>query len=177
MAWLRAAPDHASSHPDLRSEQQRIQEVVKAEEERFAETLDTGVAKIREYLEVNRNATEKVADGKFLFTLYDTYGFPLDLAQEVLQESGWSVPQASLDAYEAEMASQRERARAGAAFGGGEEAESTRLFGELSTEVPAVEFVGYQTLNAPARILVMVKIGRRLREAVAGDEVEVILDR
>ncbi len=167
----------APTYPELRTGQPRIQEVAKAEEERFAETLDTGVAKIREYLEANRNATGKVADGKFLFTLYDTYGFPLDLAQEVFQESGWSVPQASLDAFEREMAAQRERARAGAAFGGGEDAESARLFGDLSSEVPAVEFVGYQALNAPARILVMVRGGRRLREAAAGDEVEVILDR
>jgi alanyl-tRNA synthetase len=167
----------APTYPELRSEQQRIQEVVKAEEERFAETLDTGVAKIREYLEVNRNATPKVADGKFLFTLYDTFGFPLDLAQEVLQESGWSVPQASLDAYEAEMASQRERARAGAAFGTGEEGESARIYAELSAQVPSVEFVGYEALATPARLLVMVKGGRRVREATAGDEVEAILDR
>ncbi len=167
----------APAYPELEKEKKRVQEVAKAEEERFAETLDMGIAKIREYLEANRSATDKVVDGRFLFTLYDTYGFPTDLAQEVFQESGWSVPQASLDAYEREMEAQRERARAGAAFGAGEEDESARIFADLSAQVPAIEFVGYQTLNTPARILVMVKGGRRLREAVAGDEVEVILDR
>jgi len=167
----------ASAYPELQKEKQRVQEVVRAEEERFAETLDTGVAKIREYLEVNRNAREKVADGKFLFTLYDTYGFPFDLAQEVFQESGWSVPQESLDAYDAEMAAQRERARAGAAFGAGEEGESAKIYAELTGQMPAVEFVGYEALASPARLLVMVRGGRRLREAVAGDEVDVILDR
>ncbi|MBI3028611.1 MAG: alanine--tRNA ligase [Candidatus Rokubacteria bacterium] len=166
----------AGAYPELRREQPRIQEVVKTEEERFAETLDTGVAKIREYLEANRGAKERVADGRFLFTLYDTYGFPLDLAQEVFQEAGWSVPQTSLDAYESEMERQRERARASAAFGA-EEEESAKLYAELSAEIRAPEFLGYESLAAPARILVMVRAGRRLREAVAGDEVEVILDR
>ncbi len=167
----------APAYPELRPERARIQEVVKTEEERFAETLDTGVAKIREYLEASRGATTKVADGRFLFTLYDTYGFPLDLAQEVFQESGWSVPKESLDAYEAEMERQRERARASAAFGTGEDAESARLYGELSAQLQPSEFLGYDSLAAPARILVMVRDGQRRREAVAGEEVEVILDR
>ena len=164
------------AYPELAREQPRIQEVVKTEEERFAETLDTGVAKIREYLEANRGAKERVADGRFLFTLYDTHGFPLDLAQEVFQEAGWSVPQASLDAYEAEMERQRERARASAAFGA-EAEESAKLYGELSTQIRPPEFLGYESLATPARILVMVRAGHRLREAAAGDDVEVMLDR
>jgi len=166
----------AGAYPELAREQPRIQEVVKTEEERFAETLDTGVAKIREYLEANRGAKERVADGRFLFTLYDTHGFPLDLAQEVFQEAGWSVPQASLDAYEAEMERQRERARASAAFGA-EAEESAKLYGELSTQIRPPEFLGYESLATPARILVMVRAGHRLREAAAGDDVEVMLDR
>ena len=166
----------AGAYPELAREQPRIQEVVKTEEERFAETLDTGVAKIREYLEANRGAKERVADGRFLFTLYDTHGFPLDLAQEVFQEAGWSVPQASLDAYEAEMERQRERARASAAFGA-EAEESAKLYGELSTQIRPPEFLGYESLAAPARILVMVRAGHRLREAAAGGDVEVMLDR
>ena len=166
----------AGAYPELAREQPRIQEVVKTEEERFAETLDTGVAKIREYLEANRGAKERVADGRFLFTLYDTHGFPLDLAQEVFQEAGWSVPQASLDAYEAEMERQRGRARASAAFGA-EAEESAKLYGELSTQIRPPEFLGYESLAAPARILVMVRAGHRLREAAAGGDVEVMLDR
>ena len=166
----------AGAYPELAREQPRIQEVVKTEEERFAETLDTGVAKIREYLEANRGAKERVADGRFLFTLYDTHGFPLDLAQEVFQEAGWSVPQASLDAYEAEMERQRERARASAAFGA-EAEESAKLYGELSTQIRPPEFLGYESLATPARILVMVRAGHRLREAAAGGDVEVMLDR
>ena len=75
------------------------------------------------------------------------------------------------------MEAQRERARAASSFGATEEAESAPIFGQLSSEIPRPEFLGYESLAAPARILVMVHAGRRLREAVAGDEVEVILDR
>ena len=180
----------AGAYPELEKEKGRVQEVVKAEEERFAETLDTGVAKIREYVEANRGAAERVADGKFLFTLYDTYGFPLDLAQEVFQEAGWSVPQASLDAYEEEMASQRERARAGATFGAlpiheysgghpfyaGSVAPGQDLISFLNA-LPETGFLGYDTLTAPAKILAMVVGGRQKAEVTLGDKVEIILDR
>jgi alanyl-tRNA synthetase len=178
------------TYPELRSEKARVQEVIKTEEERFAETLDTGVGKIREYLEANRGAKERVADGRFLFTLYDTYGFPLDLAQEVFQEAGWSVPQASLDAYEAEMERQRERARAGATFGAlpiheymgghpfyaGSVAPGQELLSFLNA-LPETGFLGYDALTAPAKILAMVVGGRRKTEATQGDKVEIILDR
>ncbi len=177
-------------YPELRTEKARVQEVIKTEEERFAETLDTGVAKIREYLEANRGARERVADGRFLFTLYDTHGFPLDLAQEVFQEAGWSVPQASLDAYEAEMERQRERARAGATFGAlpiheymgghpfyaGSVAPGQELLSFLNA-LPETGFLGYDALTAPAKILAMVVGGRRKTEATQGDKVEIILDR
>jgi alanyl-tRNA synthetase len=164
-------------YPELAEKSFQAQAVVQAEEERFAETLDTGMAKIREYLASQPRSTPRIADGKFLFTLYDTYGFPLDLAQELFQDSGWAVPEASLRDYEAAMASQRERARAGSAFGAGEAEESAALFQELAGLFPAIEFLGYDSLTAPARILAIVADGRRLVEAAAGAEVELILDR
>jgi alanyl-tRNA synthetase len=119
-----------------------------------------------------------VVDGHFLFTLYDTYGFPRDLAEEILQDQGWVVSEETERTWEAEMEAQRQRARAGAAFGAGEEGgETAGLYQRLSAELPSVEFVGYDTLASPARILAMVAGTRRVREAAAGDEVEVILDR
>ena len=76
-----------SVYPELVDHRARVAETVRLEEERFAETLDTGVAKIREYLEERRAPADRIVDGKFLFTLYDTYGFPVDLAQEVFQDA------------------------------------------------------------------------------------------
>ena len=98
------------AYPEIREAHARVAETVKLEEERFAETLDLGMAKIDEYilseggntsLPTHLTATSgavgpPVVDGKFLFTLYDTHGFPGDLAQEVFQDKGWSVPPESL---------------------------------------------------------------------------------
>ena len=169
------------AYPELAPERQRVQDAVRTEEERFAETLDIGTQKIADWLAAHAGAGERVVDGRFLFTLYDTYGFPMDLAEEVFQDAGWRVTDATRAAAEAEMEAQRERARAGAAFGAGDDTEAAAVYARLSAEVPPVEFVGYGTLTAPARILAIVDAAgggaRRVGEAEAGAEVEMILDR
>ena len=163
--------------PEIREHHPRVAETVRLEEERFAETLDLGMEKIREYLAPRTGDTKKVVDGKFLFTLYDTHGFPTDLAQEVFQDAGWAVPPESLAAFEAEMAAQRERARAGGSFQAAGEDRSGALYQRLSSELPKPEFLGYGGLTAPARVLAMVEGDRRRPEAVMGETVEVVLDR
>jgi len=171
-----AADVMGAAYPELVEHRARVAETVRLEEERFADTLDTGMVRIQEYLEDQASSTERLVDGKFLFTLYDTYGFPLDLAQEVFQDTGWRVTEGSLQAFNAEMEAQRERARASAGFGGEADA-AAEVYRDLITRLPGVEFLGYESLAAPASIRAMVMQGRRVREAVAGDEVEVILDR
>jgi len=171
------------AYPELSAEQARIQHAVRQEEERFAETLDTGTLKIKDYLDAHASDTRRVVDGRFLFTLYDTYGFPMDLAEEVFQDAGWRVTDATRAAADAEMEAQRTRARAGGSFvlrpGGGELALTG---GEpVLSDLPPTEFVGYDSLSSPARILAIVDASsdgpRRLPEAVEGAEVEMILDR
>jgi alanyl-tRNA synthetase len=198
-----------TAYPEVITEMPRVQAAVRAEEERFAETLDIGMRKIDDYLEAHRADRQQVVDGHFLFTLYDTYGFPRDLAEEILTDKGWAVTDETQAIWDAEMEAQRERARAGASFGarasfdaktrfetdaGGERAggarfaaaETSRVNAEvggpdamvaLARELPETEFVGYESLTAPATILAMVADGRRRREVIAGDEVEIILDR
>src|SRR5438105_14828224 len=85
VAWVTDVMRDA--YPELVSMQSRIEETIRGEEERCAETLDLGMAKIREYLDSHGGDRRKVVDGKFLFTLYDTHGFPTDLAQEVFQDA------------------------------------------------------------------------------------------
>ena len=172
------------AYPELATERPRVEQTVKTEEERFAETLDTGMRLIEEYDEAQRRTASPGVtslSGNFLFKLYDTYGFPRDLAEEIFRDKGWLVTDATQAAYEAEMKAQRERARAGAAFGPGADAEAAAIYARLAAELPRVEFVGYDTLAAPARILAIVEAGggglRRVREATAGAEVEMILDR
>src|SRR5438046_1387 len=175
------------AYPELTTERARVEETVRTEEERFAETLDLGMRLIEEYDEAQRRerppsvTSPRTLSGEFLFRLYDTYGFPRDLAEEIFRDKGWLVTDETHAAYEAETAAQRERAAAGAAFGTGEDAEAASVYARLAAEVPRVEFVGYDTLAAPARILALAGAteGRpsRGREATAGAEVEMILDR
>jgi alanyl-tRNA synthetase len=164
------------AYPEVRDARARVAETAKLEEERFAETLDLGTAKIREYLETHARETSRVVDGTFLFTLYDTHGFPTDLAQEVFEDAGWSVTPESLAAFESQMEAQRERARAAASFGaaGG---DGVAIYQQLSAELPRPSFLGYTELAAPARILAMVADGQRRSEAREGDRLELILDR
>ena len=192
-----------AAYPEIVEAQGRVADVVKQEEERFAETLDLGMAKIREYILNNGGNVQvetppgvrppahqvasgavgpvgmpKVVDGKFLFTLYDTHGFPTDLAEEVFEEKGWSVPPEALQQFEAEMEAQRERARAGASFGTTHDADgSVEIYRQLSTQIPKPQFLGYSELASPARILALVAEGKRLSEAGQGQTVEIILDR
>ena len=167
------------AYPEIVDARGRVADAVKQEEERFSETLGLGTAKIREYLEAHAHDPRKIADGKFLFTLYDTHGFPTDLAQEVFQDAGWTVPPEALRQFEAEMETQRERARAGASFGAAAaEGDGTvEIYRQLSAQIAKPEFLGYTQLATPARILAMVGEGRRLTEAEQGQVVEVILDR
>ena len=170
-----------TAYPEIAADRARIQDAIRTEEERFAETLDTGTVKIKDYLAEHAADTRRVVDGRFLFTLYDTYGFPMDLAEEVFQDAGWRVTEATRAAADAEMEAQRARARAGAAFGGGEDAAASAIYQRLGTEIPSTEFVGYDSLSSPARVLAIVDAGsggaRRLTETGEGAEVEMILDR
>ncbi len=171
-------------YPELVEQRSRVAELTRLEEERFAETLDRGLERIAAEAQ-SAGSWPRTAPGahrvpgKVLFTLYDTYGFPVDLAQEVLQERGFTVTPETQAEYDQEMEAQRERARASATFGAGgaEGEEGASAYQTLLGDVPKAEFLGYEAMTAPARILAMVAGGRRRREAVAGDEVEVILDR
>jgi alanyl-tRNA synthetase len=167
------------AYPAIVSERDRIIEVVRQEEEQFAKTLDNGMRRIEEYAQAQGAGRGRPIDGRFLFTLYDTYGFPRDLAEEILVDQGWRVGDETESTWTQEMEAQRERARAKATFGADEDvSETVALYQQIGGALARPQqFVGYETLTSPATIVAMVANGRRVREAAAGDEVEVILDR
>ena len=175
VAWV--GEGMGAAYPEIVAERPRIEDAVRGEEERFAETLDSGMRRIDDYLRAEGEARGRAVDGRFLFTLYDTYGFPRDLAEDVLRERGWVVTDATERTWTEEMDAQRDRARAGAAFAAGDESETAGVYQRLSGEIDGVQFVGYDTLTSPARIMAMVRGAQRVREVGAGDEIEVILDR
>jgi alanyl-tRNA synthetase len=163
------------AYPEVVEKRARIEDTIRGEEERFAETLETGEQKIAEYLA--QHGDTRAVDGRFMFKLYDTYGFPRDLAEEIFQDRGWKITEETSAAWESEMSAQRERARAGASFALASGDEAVAIYQRLSSELPKIEFVGYDTLSAPGTILAIVRDGRRAEEAAEGDEVEMILDR
>ena len=124
-----------AAYPEVVAERARIEEAVRGEEERFAETLDSGMRADRG---VRRRAAQAAgrSTAQFLFTLYDTYGFPRDLAEEILQDRGWQVTGETSTAFEAAMEAQRERARAGATFDAADGTESGALYQRIGAEIP-----------------------------------------
>jgi alanyl-tRNA synthetase len=171
--------DMGDAYPELRSEGERIRRAVGEEEERFATVLDAGMTRIDEYAKAQGPGRERAIDGRFLFTLYDTFGFPRDLAEDELRDRGWVSTQATESAWEQEMERQRERARAGASFSAGDGADGATFFATVPQTFGAQKFLGYEHLATPARIWAMVREGdvARVREARQGGTVEVVLDQ
>jgi alanyl-tRNA synthetase len=171
--------DMGAAYPELRSEGERIRRAVGEEEERFAAVLDAGMDRIDEYAKAQGRGRERVIDGRFLFTLYDTFGFPRDLAEDELRDRGWVSTPATESAWQQEMESQRERARAGASFATGDGADGGAFFATIPQTFGAQKFLGYELLAAPAKIWAIVREGdfAREREARQGQTVEVVLDR
>ncbi len=153
------------AYPVLREGRATAERALKAEEERFAETLDSGM-RIFDDVAAKSNGTIPGADA---FRLYDTYGFPLDLTQDMARERGMSVDVAGFDAA---MAKQKQAARAAGKFGGG-----TVLPAELVARLAPTKFLGYDTLVAGGlEVVALLKDGKPVEAIDAGDEAIVILD-
>jgi alanyl-tRNA synthetase len=158
------------AHPELVRAEALISETLKLEETRFRATLARGLS----ILEEKSGALKKgdMFDGETAFTLYDTYGFPLDLTQDALRARGIGVDLAS---FTDAMERQREKARASWS-GSGEAAAETIWFG-LREKVGATEFLGYETESAEGVVAALVKDGKEVPELKQGDSGMVVLNQ
>ncbi|WP_454830132.1 alanine--tRNA ligase [Pseudoxanthomonas wuyuanensis] len=159
------------AYPELPAAQALVERALKAEEERFAETLDSGM---RIFDEVAARAGGRGAAGVIAgtdaFRLYDTYGFPVDLTADIARERGLSVDMAG---FEAAMDQQRETARAAGKFAG-----SATLPAELVAQLSPTGFLGYDHLNAGGlQVVAILRDGRPVEAISEGDEATVLLDR
>src|SRR5207247_10315302 len=118
-----AVADMGDAYPELGSESDRIRRAVGEEEERFAAVLDAGMNRIAEYATAQGAGNGRPIDGRFLFTLYDTFGSPRDLAADPLRDRGWVSTAETEARWESEMDGQGERARDGEQFCGGADAD------------------------------------------------------
>ena len=159
-------------YPELVERKDHVFRVIQIEEERFAETLAQGTEILNRLMTEAKTQGNSIISGVDAFRLYDTYGFPLELTQEIAAEQGLSV---DTEGFALAMEDQRQRARSAR-----QEteyiSERNSLFRALREELGETHFVGYDCLEAKAKALTIFKSGERVKSAVAGEEVEFILD-
>lgn len=162
---------YGGTYTELNEKRDFIKKIIKVEEERFQETIHTGLEILNGYIDDMENSNEMVLKGEHAFKLYDTYGFPIDLTKEILEEKGLDVDEVE---FELEMEKQRDRARK-ARLGEDIEGWKEDIFASLNKDVKS-EFVGYKDLNKSAKVLTIVRGNEIVTQAVAGDEIVVILE-
>ncbi|MDW8059047.1 MAG: alanine--tRNA ligase [Thermomicrobium sp.] len=157
---------------NLAEQRERIHRVIRHEEEHFQRTLATGLARFETLVDQLRRSGEAVIPGEEAFRLYDTYGFPLELTEELARESGLSVDRAG---FERALERQRELSRASVGRFADTQRQRAELYARFSGR--PTEFLGYETLQAEATVLGILDVNDLREEAEAGEEVEIVLDR
>ncbi|MGH8641983.1 MAG: alanine--tRNA ligase [Burkholderiales bacterium] len=162
----RIVPDLAGTmggaYPELAKSAERVKQVLRQEEERFADTLENGM----KVLETALTREDRMLEGETVFQLYDTFGFPVDLTADIARERGVRVDYAG---FEAAMEQQRERARAASKF---------QMGASVEYKGAKTEFKGYETLAVEdARVTAIYKEGTSVRSIAAGEAAIVVLDR
>ena len=148
------------AYPELKEKQVQIEEALKNEESRFAQTLETGMALLENALAKG----SKKLDGEIIFKLYDTYGFPYDLTADICRERNIELDEAG---FEREMEAQRARARA---------AQSFKANAQLPYEGQDTEFKGYSERQTESKVLALYKDGEQVNELNEGEEGAIVID-
>jgi alanyl-tRNA synthetase len=160
----------AEVYSEVRGAAATIAEATRGEEERFIATLDQGLPILNEMIAKARSAGSKVLTGPEVFKLYDTYGFPMDLMGEACREQGMTLDEAGFDQA---IEEQRNRARK---TGGFEQETARPTVAELTGRLGTTKFIGYDRLESDSLVQAILKGDRLVKEAVEGDEVELVLD-
>ncbi|GAB4200546.1 MAG: alanine--tRNA ligase [Wenzhouxiangellaceae bacterium] len=167
--WRMTAPlveQMGQAYPELAAAQNKIETLLKAEEERFMETLGQGMELLDSVI---AGLDGQQIPGDTVFKLYDTYGFPPDLTADIARERGLTVDQAG---FEQAMAGQRERARAASRF-----EQTDNIPSSVVQNLEPTKFTGYDELRSQAVVLVLIANGEAVEELAPGDSGIVILDR
>ncbi|OPJ57288.1 alanine--tRNA ligase [Alkalithermobacter paradoxus] len=160
------------AYPELVQKKDYIKKVIHVEENKFQETIDQGMDILREYLEDMKQNNTKTLSGEKAFKLYDTFGFPLDLTKEIINEEGFDIDKES---FEEEMEKQRNRAR-NARQNEGSEGWKEDILSKIDTQI-TTEFIGYEVLSSCATIKAILVANNTTDVAVEGDEAILILDK
>ncbi|OUQ81581.1 alanine--tRNA ligase [Flavonifractor sp. An100] len=163
--------ENEGHYPELRERQDYITKVIRVEEENFAKTIDGGLKIFNDMLQEHKAKGEKTFSGADAFKLYDTYGFPVDLTIEMVEEQGMKLDE---EAFHQQMEEQRQRAR-----------KAREALGDLGwagvefgKDVPETEFVGYENTSiADAKVVALVVENEQAEELMPGVEGIVVLDK
>ena len=142
--------NYGDAYPNLKENKEYIEKIVSLEEQRFNETIDSGMSILNDYIEEMRASKEDVLKGEKAFKLYDTYGFPIELTEEILEEKGLKVDN---DSFKKEMEEQRQRARSArgeSSYMGSDESPINKIEASINTE-----FVGYVNTEINSKITVL----------------------
>lgn len=160
----------AGAYPELEKRRIMIQKVVSAEEDRFAATIDQGMKIINGYIDELKKDGKTVLDGRKAFKLHDTYGFPIDLTREILEESGYTV---DTEGFEAAMAEQKDRSHVEQDMEGAGWDEASADF---MTDEETV-FTGYDTLVDHGIVRSIFRDSKPLGSVKEGESCTIVLDR
>ncbi|QQY80562.1 alanyl-tRNA synthetase [Keratinibaculum paraultunense] len=157
-------------YPELEEKKVQIKKVIQAEEEKFQETIHQGINILENYIEELISKGDKCLSGKNAFKLYDTYGFPLDLTREILEEKGLTVDEKGFNQQMEKQRNMARKARKSVVDSGWKNAQSTELFSDYDTQ-----FVGYDILEIETKVLGLFKQGEAIENLEEYDQGIIIL--
>ncbi len=156
-----------AAYPELNEKREYIKKIIKIEEERFDATIDNGLNILSEYIDQLHAEQKTVLDGEKAFKIYDTYGFPIDLTIEILDEQGLKVDE---EGFQKEMQVQKDTARARRKNGSSWESDQTIDFNQKLNS----EFIGYQDLECDAKVVFLTANGEISDVAGEGDDAMIV---
>jgi len=160
------------AYPELIETENFVAKVIRNEEERFSETLDSGLKILREELARLKKGEGKTLSGEVVFRLYDTFGFPPDLTDEILREEGLAYDQAG---FQAQMEEQRQKSKQ--SWQGIGEGKAKEIYRRIVNEGTGSTFTGYEDLQSESKILKLIRDDEVVPSANEGEEVEVITEK
>ena len=164
--------NYGDAYPNLKENKEYIEKIVSLEEERFNETIDSGMIILNDYIEEMKEANENILKGEKAFKLYDTYGFPIELTEEILEEKAMKVDHES---FKREMEEQRQRARSArgeSSYMGSDESPINKIEASINTE-----FVGYNNIEINSKIIVLASDSDFVNELSKGTKGYIVTDR
>lgn len=163
--------ENKEPYPELLSKVDYIKKVIQVEEERFIQTLESGLLKLEEIKQSMEKSGTAEMSGEDAFKLYDTYGFPVDLTMEILEETGKGV---DLQGFDKAMKEQRVRAKTARL---GADTDAWKGDDVSLLDIARTEFVGYEQSSVRAKLLAIIKDGQLVNKVTAGERAVAVFER